>query len=107
MAGTAGAGVRVEARQTGQARAIPASIDLSAFRIVQEALTNVVKHSGADHCQVAVAYGADDLRVEITDPGAHVPAPAGAWPCRAHAGGRVGAGRVARAGDRARDRRHA
>src|SRR5262249_36235017 len=39
VAGTAGAGVRVEVRRTGPARAIPAGIDLSAFRIVQEALT--------------------------------------------------------------------
>jgi signal transduction histidine kinase len=69
VAGTAGVGVRVEVVRTGQARAIPAGIDLAAFRIVQEALTNVVKHSGADRCLVRIAYGAGDLRVEITDPG--------------------------------------
>jgi signal transduction histidine kinase len=69
VAGTAGAGVRVEVRRTGPARAIPAGIDLSAFRIVQEALTNVVKHSGADRCLVRIAYSAGDLCVEITDPG--------------------------------------
>jgi len=69
VAGTAGAGVGVEVVKTGPARAIPPGIDLSAFRIVQEALTNVVKHSGADRCLVRIAYGAGDLRVEITDPG--------------------------------------
>jgi signal transduction histidine kinase len=69
VAGTAGAGVRVEVRQSGQARAIPAGVDLSAFRIVQESLTNVVKHSGADSCQVSIDYGQDVLAVEITDPG--------------------------------------
>jgi len=69
VAGTAGAGVRAEVVRTGQARAIPAGMDLAAFRIVQEALTNVVKHSGADRCLVGIAYGAGDLRVEITDPG--------------------------------------
>ncbi len=69
VAGTAGAGVRVEVRQNGQARAVPAGVDLSAFRIVQEALTNVVKHSGADFCQVSIDYGQDALAVEITDPG--------------------------------------
>jgi signal transduction histidine kinase len=69
VAGTAGAGVKVEVRQSGQARAIPAGVDLSAFRIVQEALTNVVKHSGADCCQVSIDYRADGLAVEITDPG--------------------------------------
>jgi signal transduction histidine kinase len=77
VAGTAGAGVRVEVLRTGPARAIPAGIDLSAFRIVQEALTNVVKHSGADRCLVRIADGAGQLCVEITDPGQRpVPAPA-------------------------------
>jgi signal transduction histidine kinase len=83
VAGTAGAGVRVEVLRTGQAVAVPAGIDLSAFRIVQEALTNVVRHSGADCCRVRIAYGADDLRLEITDPGQE-PA-AAAQPARAHA----------------------
>jgi signal transduction histidine kinase len=69
VTGTAGVGVRVEVVRTGPARAIPAGIDLAAFRIVQEALTNVVKHSGADRCLVHIANGAGDLRVEITDPG--------------------------------------
>jgi signal transduction histidine kinase len=78
VAGTAGAGVRVEVLRTGPARAIPAGIDLSAFRIVQEALTNVVKHSGADRCLVRIAYGAGQLGVEITDPGQRpVPAAGG------------------------------
>jgi signal transduction histidine kinase len=74
VAGTAGAGVRVEVLLTGPARAIPAGIDLAAFRIVQEALTNVVKHSGAD-----------DLWVEITDPGRPPGAPAQAAGARAMA----------------------
>jgi len=78
VAGTAGAGVRAEVLRTGPARAIPAGIDLAAFRIVQEALTNVVKHSGADRCLVLVASGADDLWVEITDPGRPYMALAGA-----------------------------
>jgi signal transduction histidine kinase len=69
VAGTAGAGVRVEVRRTGQAGAIPPGIDLAAFRIVQEGLTNVVKHSGADCCQVSIVYGGDHLSVEITDQG--------------------------------------
>jgi signal transduction histidine kinase len=77
VAGTAGAGIRVEVLRTGPAGAIPAGIDLSAFRIVQEALTNVVKHSGADRCLVRIAHGAGQLCVEITDPGQRpVPAPA-------------------------------
>jgi signal transduction histidine kinase len=75
VAGTAGAGVQVEVQRTGPAGAVPAGIDASAFRIVQEALTNVVKHSGADHCQVRIGYGAGDLRVEVTDPGQQPGAP--------------------------------
>src|SRR5215470_4832797 len=85
VAGTAGAGVQVEVLRTGPARAIPAGIDLAAFRIVQEALTNVVKHSGADRCVVRIATGADDLRVEITDPGQPPGTPAQAGGARAMA----------------------
>jgi signal transduction histidine kinase len=66
---TAGAGVRVALTRTGDHRDIPAAIGQSAFRIVQEALTNVVKHSGASTCQVIVGYEPDGLTVEITDPG--------------------------------------
>jgi signal transduction histidine kinase len=66
---TAGAGVRVALTRTGDRRDIPAAIDQSAFRIVQEALTNVVKHSGASTCQVIIGYEPDGLTVEITDPG--------------------------------------
>jgi signal transduction histidine kinase len=66
---TAGAGVRVALTRTGGRREIPAAIDQSAFRIVQESLTNVVKHSGASTCQVIIGYEQDSLTVEITDPG--------------------------------------
>ena len=110
VAGTAGAGVRVEVLRTGPARAIPAGIDLSAFRIVQEALTNVVKHSGADRCLVRIAYGAGQLCVEVTDPGQRplpprrpVPVPR-RWPALPPGGGparrqrRPGRARAGRAG---------
>ncbi len=66
---TAGAGIRVALTRTGDRRDIPAAIDQSAFRIVQEALTNVVKHSGASTCQVIIGYEPDGLTVEVTDPG--------------------------------------
>jgi signal transduction histidine kinase len=94
VASTAGVGVRVEVVRTGQARAIPAGIDLAAFRIVQEALTNVVKHSGADRCQVRIAYGTGDLSVEVTDPGQAPGAQADGARSMALAGApaRVGAG---------------
>ncbi len=71
---TAGAGVTVSVERTGSVRVLPAGIDLSAFRIVQEALTNVVKHSGADCCQVRLDFGPADLLIEVTDHGAAAPA---------------------------------
>jgi signal transduction histidine kinase len=95
VARTAGAGVRVEVLRTGPARAIPAGIDLSAFRIVQEALTNVVRHSGADRCLVRIDCGAGQLCVEVTDPGQPpVPAPAAGAraPAMAGAAARAAAG---------------
>jgi signal transduction histidine kinase len=67
---TAGAGVRVSVTRLGEHRDIPAGVDQSAFRIVQEALTNVVKHSGASSCLVSVDYERTGLSVEITDHGA-------------------------------------
>jgi len=75
---TAGAGVTVIVERIGEPRSLPASLDLSAFRIVQESLTNVVKHSGADRCHVVLEYGADSLLIEVTDPGAGVPSGVGA-----------------------------
>jgi len=69
VATTAGAGVRVEVASVGGCPDIPAAVDQSAFRIVQEALTNVVKHSGAEYCRVTVGCDDDHLSVEITDPG--------------------------------------
>ncbi|QGN47697.1 sensor histidine kinase [Micromonospora sp. WMMC415] len=65
----ADAGVRVEARQRGERRPVPADLDLAAFRIVQEALTNVVRHAGTDRCRVTVTHGPDELAVEVVDDG--------------------------------------
>jgi signal transduction histidine kinase len=78
LARTASAGVRVDVTRCGQPRELPASIDLSAYRIVQEALTNVVKHARTSSCQVLIGYGHDELILEVTDNGAGVPALAGA-----------------------------
>lgn len=44
-------------------------IDLSAYRIVQEALTNVVRHAGTGRCRVLIDYGDEDLSVEVVDDG--------------------------------------
>ncbi|MFG3369206.1 sensor histidine kinase [Streptomyces sp. NPDC048156] len=66
---TADAGVGVDLRWSGQRRQLPPDIDLSAYRIVQEALTNVVRHSSAGRCHVSVGFGEDELSVEIVDKG--------------------------------------
>ncbi|OIJ99448.1 hypothetical protein BIV25_10325 [Streptomyces sp. MUSC 14] len=68
-AATAGAGVRVEVHVGGEQRPLPAELDLAAYRIVQEALTNVVRHAGTGHCRVAVDYGDEELTVEVVDDG--------------------------------------
>ena len=61
-------GLDVELEIEGRARRLPAAVDLSAYRIVQEALTNTLKHAAADHVQIRLGYG-DDLRLEIHDDG--------------------------------------
>ncbi|OIK02796.1 hypothetical protein BIV23_24135 [Streptomyces monashensis] len=68
-AATADAGVRVEVHVGGKQRPLPAELDLAAYRIVQEALTNVVRHAGTGDCRVAVDYGDEELTVEVVDDG--------------------------------------
>jgi signal transduction histidine kinase len=68
------AGLAVDLRVEGAARAIPDGVDRSAYRIIQEALTNTIKHAGLVPARVTVAYGTDDLRLEIADDG---PGPSG------------------------------
>jgi signal transduction histidine kinase len=66
---TAAAGVRVDVIVRGTPRPLPAGVDLSAYRIVQEALTNVVKHAGTGSCRVTIEYGNDSVTVEVIDRG--------------------------------------
>jgi signal transduction histidine kinase len=67
---TNGAGVQVSLECSGQVRAVPAGVDLSAYRIIQEALTNVVKHAGGGaHCAVSLDYGEQALHIRVTDDG--------------------------------------
>ncbi|WP_406365401.1 sensor histidine kinase [Streptomyces sp. NBC_01546] len=74
---TADAGVRVEIRREGAERQLPPDIDLSAYRIVQEALTNVVRHAGTGHCRVTIGHGAEELTLEVVDEGRGTPGGAG------------------------------
>ncbi|GAA1165474.1 histidine kinase [Kitasatospora gansuensis] len=67
---TTTAGLRVELRRTGGTGPLPPEIDVSAYRIVQESLTNVIKHARTDHCLVTVDQLTDALLLEVTDHGA-------------------------------------
>jgi signal transduction histidine kinase len=64
------AGLEVHLRVVGEPTPLPAGIDLSAYRIVQEGLTNSLKHSGGAEAEVTVDYAPDELRLEIRDRGA-------------------------------------
>jgi signal transduction histidine kinase len=63
------AGLDVELAISGEPRALPAGEDLAAFRVIQEALTNVLKHSGTSHCHVSVGYEAGGVTITVTDEG--------------------------------------
>jgi signal transduction histidine kinase len=59
------AGLEVELVVEGEQGSLPAGVDLSAYRIVQEALTNALRHGGPGRARVLVRYGEHDLRLEI------------------------------------------
>jgi signal transduction histidine kinase len=63
------AGMPVELRIEGEPRPIAPGIDLSAYRIVQEALTNALKHAGPAQARVTIRYGENELDIEIADNG--------------------------------------
>jgi signal transduction histidine kinase len=63
------AGVPVVLTIRGQPRDLSATVELNAYRIVQEALTNVLKHAGPARARVVLEYGEDHLRVEVRDDG--------------------------------------
>jgi signal transduction histidine kinase len=63
------AGLDAQLQMEGESRDIPIGIDLSAYRIVQEGLTNALKHAGHARTMVRVRYGVDSLEIEILDEG--------------------------------------
>jgi signal transduction histidine kinase len=71
------AGVRVDVAIEGGVAGIPPGVDFTGYRIVQEALTNVLKHAGPAEASVRVANGAGSLRIEVTDNGRGVNGRAG------------------------------
>jgi len=74
VAQTREAGVHVEVEVEGDPVELPAGIDLTAYRIVQESLTNILKHSRPARTTVRLIYRPESLLLEITDDGAHAPA---------------------------------
>jgi signal transduction histidine kinase len=74
------AGLAVRLRVEGTPLQLPAGVDLSAYRIVQEALTNVVKHAGPAHAQVTIGYRDQEVTVEIIDDGRGAATPASDGP---------------------------
>jgi signal transduction histidine kinase len=66
---TDGAGLPVQLRLEGPPRPLPASVEATAYRIVQEALTNTLKHAGPSHARVTLRYEPRSLRIQICDDG--------------------------------------
>jgi signal transduction histidine kinase len=64
------AGLPVTVHVEGEPVRLPPAIDLSAYRIVQEGLTNALKHAQADHADVTVRYRTDQIELEVRDDGA-------------------------------------
>jgi signal transduction histidine kinase len=63
------AGLPVQLRIEGQAKQLPPGIDLTAYRLVQEGLTNAIKHAGASQAEVVVRYGEGDVELLVSDDG--------------------------------------
>jgi len=71
------AGLPVEVHVEGEPRPLPLGVDLSAYRVVQEALTNALKHAGRARATVTIRYAASDVTIEVADDGAGVPEKSG------------------------------
>ncbi|GAB1689689.1 sensor histidine kinase [Krasilnikovia sp. M28-CT-15] len=69
---TSDAGLAVDLRWAGERRTLPPEVEVSAYRIIQEAVTNVARHSDARSCQVSIDYQDDELVIEVLDAGTGV-----------------------------------
>jgi signal transduction histidine kinase len=70
------AGLPITLTVTGEPFALPAAVDLAAYRIVQESLTNVIRHAGPASAAVCLSYRPDEIDIDVTDTG-HGPKGAG------------------------------
>jgi len=73
LEGLSSAGLPVDLQVSGRSRQLPAGVDLSAYRVLQEALTNVLRHSRDAHARVQLSYEPDTIRIEVTDDGHAAP----------------------------------
>jgi signal transduction histidine kinase len=87
-------GLRVELIVEGPRQVLPAAVDLAGYRIVQESLTNVVRHAAADRAIVRVTYEAETVSVTVSDDGRGTPSPAHPGFGRPAASGDAGRGLV-------------
>ncbi|MGH9264214.1 MAG: sensor histidine kinase [Acidimicrobiales bacterium] len=69
VSGATAAGIDVRVVTEGTPRPLPPSVDLAAFRIVQEALTNVTRHAGQATATILLSYGDDGLTIQVDDDG--------------------------------------
>jgi signal transduction histidine kinase len=69
VAGAAARGVEVAVSTTGRARALPPAVDVTAYRVVQEALTNVARHAPGSRARLEIGYGDEVVSVEVFDDG--------------------------------------
>jgi signal transduction histidine kinase len=69
VTGACAAGLPTTLHQDGAARPLSAGIDLAAYRIIQESLTNAIRHAGPAHATISLGYSDAGLRIEVTDTG--------------------------------------
>jgi signal transduction histidine kinase len=69
ISGASRAGLDTTLTVTGEPVPLPSAVDLAAYRIVQESLTNAIRHAGPATAAVSLGYGRDELRIEVTDTG--------------------------------------
>ena len=77
IAGARRAGLETTFTVTGPPVPLPAAVDLAAYRIIQESLTNTIRHAGPATAAVSLGYHHDELRIDVTDTGRGQPAIAG------------------------------
>lgn len=76
------AGLDVSLENTSPAATLPSAVDFAAYRIVQESITNVIRHAGPTQVTVGVGYGVDSFEVSVTNTGGDAPAKASGVPGR-------------------------